>query len=138
MFILTFALLECFRPVFEEKASAAAKMRATDIINKSAENVFKDINSEELVNITTKENGEITSVSADSIEINKLKTMLSLSIQKFTEDAKNSTIHIPVGSLTPYPVLQGIGYRIPVRIMTDGFSKIDFKSEFIQAGINQV
>lgn len=138
LFILTIALLARFRPVFEEKASTAAKMRATDIINKSADYVFKDINSVDLVNITSKENGEISSVVTNSIEINRLKTLLSLAIQKFTENVENSTIHIPVGSLTSYPVLQGIGYRIPVKIMTDGFSKIDFKSEFMQAGINQV
>ncbi len=138
IFALTIAVLARFRPVFEEKASNAAKMRATDIINRASDHVFSDISSAELVNITTKENGEISSVVADNIEINKFKTKLSRSIQELTENEKNSTIYIPLGSLTSYPVLQGIGYRIPVKIMTDGFSKIDFKSEFINAGINQV
>ena len=132
IFVLTIAVLARFKPVFEEKASTAAKMRATDIINRASDYVFSDISSEELVNITMKENGEISSVVADNIEINRLKTKLSLSIQELTENEKNSTIYIPVGSLTSYPVLQGIGYRIPVNIMTDGFCEIDFKSEFIK------
>lgn len=138
LFALSVSILGCFRPVFEEKASNIARLKATEIINNSAENVFNDINSANFVQVTKNADEEITSVSADSIEINKLKTKLSLSIQKFTENGTNSTMYIPVGSLTSYPVLQGIGYRIPVKIMTDSFSKIDFKSEFVEAGLNQV
>lgn len=137
-FFLAIAVLARFRPVFEEKASTAAKMMATEIINNSAETVFSGTNSSEFVSITTKKNGEIASITADSVGLNKLKTKLSLKIQENAENADSSVIHIPVGSLTSYPVLQGIGYRIPVKIDMDGFSKIDFKDEFIQAGINQV
>ena len=47
-------------------------------------------------------------------------------------------IHIPVGSLTKYPVLQGTGYRIPIKVSLDGVTKTDFQEEFVQSGINQV
>ncbi len=146
IFLITFFILISFsfvvlaqiRPVFEQKASNAAKIKAIDVINKATDDVFEDISSLELVNINTKESGEINSVSANSIAMNKLKTLLSQSLQKCTEKSEDSTIHIPIGSLTPFSVLQGMGYRIPIKIATDGFSKIDFKSEFSNAGLNQV
>ncbi len=135
---LTLAILSRFKPVFEEKAATAAKMKATDIINKAADSVFSNISSENFVNINKSETGVITSVSADTIEMNRLKTKLSLAIWEFTEKSENSTIYIPIGSLTSFSVLQGVGYRIPIKLSTDGFAKIDFDDEFVNAGINQV
>lgn len=144
-FITFFLLIVCtvfiftqLHPVFEQKASNMAKIKAIDIINKATDDVFNDINSANLVDINLKENGEISSVRTNSIEMNKLKTLLSKGLQSFTKNSQDSTIHIPIGALTPYPVLQGVGYRIPVKISADGFSKIDFKSEFSHAGLNQV
>ncbi len=132
------AILVRFKPVFEEKASNAAKMKATDIINKATDSVFADIYFENPVNITKDEEGKITSVHSDSVAMNQLKTKLSLAVQQFAENAEDSTVYIPIGSLTSFSVLQGVGYRIPVKLSTDGFAKIDFNDEFINAGINQV
>lgn len=145
-FIVFFLLFVClainilarFKPVFEEKASHAAKMKAIQIINDASDSVFSDIDAKELVTITSGEDGKITSVSANTIEMNKLKTELSKSIHQYTENAESSTVKIPIGSLTDFAVLQGLGYRIPVKIATDGFAKIDFDDEFVNAGINQV
>lgn len=139
LFVALFlAVLVQLKPVFEQKASHAAKVKAVDIINQSSNSAFDGITLSQMVNITTDDTGKITAVSADSIEINKLKTKLSHALQKFTKQNDNSLIYIPVGSLTPYPAFQGWGYRIPVKIEFDGFSKIDFESEFVNAGINQV
>lgn len=135
---LFFAILTRFKPVFEEKASHAAKTKAIDIINKATDDVFFDISSPDLVIIDKGEDGKITSVSADTIEINRLKTRLSKSIQEYAENGEESTVYIPIGSLTNFEVLQGFGYRIPVNISTDGFAKIDFDDEFESCGINQV
>lgn len=133
-----FVILTRFKPVFEEKVSHAAKAKAIDIINNATDEVFFNISSPELVIIDKDETGKITSVSADTIEINKLKTKLSKSIQDFAETAEDSTVYIPIGSLTNFSVLQGFGYRIPVNISTDGYAKIDFDDEFVSCGINQV
>ncbi len=135
---LFFVVLARFKPVFEEKASHAAKTTAIDIINKATDDVFFDISSPDLVIIDKGEDGKITSVSADTTEINRLKTKLSKSIQEYAESGEESTVYIPIGSLTNFEVLQGFGYRIPVKISTDGFAKIDFDDEFVSCGINQV
>lgn len=135
---LFFVILARFKPVFEEKASHAAKTKAVDIINKATDDVFFDISSPDLVIIDKNENGGITSVSANTIEINRLKTKLSKSIQEYAENSDGQNVYIPIGSLTSFPVLQGFGYRIPVKISTDGYAKIDFDDEFTSCGINQV
>lgn len=135
---LSLGILARFKPVFEEKASHSAKNIAIQIINDATDSVFSGIDAKELVTISCDEGGKITSVSANTIEMNKLKTELSKCISEFTENAEMSTVKIPVGSLTDFPVFQGVGYRIPVRIATDGYAKIDFDDKFENAGINQV
>ncbi len=136
--VFLFAVLARFKPVFIEKASHSAKVQATDIINKATDSVFSDISSLDLVIINQDGDGKITSVNADTIEMNRLKTKLSKSIQEYAKNTENSVVHIPIGSLTDFAVLQGVGYRIPVKVSTDGFAKIDFGDEFISCGINQV
>lgn len=145
-FILFFLIFMCiavsiaarFKPVLEEKVSHAAKMKAIQIINDASESVFAGIDTNELVTISSGENGKITSISANTIEMNKLKTELSKSIHKYAQNAEDLVVKIPIGSLTDFAFLQGLGYRIPVKIATDGFAKIDFDDDFVNAGINQV
>ncbi len=130
-------ILSRFKPIFQDKASHAARVKAIEVINSAVNSVFSDKDCKLFVDISECD-GEITSISANTSEMNKLKSELALEIDKYTKNAGNDTIFIPLGSLTNYPVLQGIGYRIPVKISLDGISKVDFDSEFIQSGINQV
>ena len=132
------AVLGRFKPIFIEKASHSAKTQAIDIINKATDDVFFDVSSLDFVIINQDNEGKITSVNADTIEMNRLKTKLSKSIQEQAKATEQSLIYIPIGSLTNIAVLQGVGYRIPVKVSTDGFAKIDFGDEFISCGINQV
>ena len=136
--VFLFVILARFKPIFIEKAAHSAKVQATDIINKATDNVFSDISSLDLVIINQDDDGKITSVNADTIEMNRLKTKLSKSIEEYAKTAEDSVVHIPIGSLTDFAVLQGVGYRIPVKVSTDGFAKIDFGDEFFSCGINQV
>lgn len=138
LFVLLFVVFARFKPIFIEKASHAAKIQATDIINKATDSVFSDIKPVELVIISKDSDGKITSLSADTIEMNRLKTKLSKSIQEYAKSTEESVVRVPVGSLTNFAVLQGVGYRIPVKVSTDGFTKIDFCDEFVSCGINQV
>ena len=132
------SVLARFKPVFEEKSAILAKARATEIINSAVLDVFSGIESEEYVNIIKKDTGEISFISADSVKMNKLKAIISQAVLEKTDLNESFYIHIPVGSLTKYPVLQGVGYRIPVKVSLDGVTKTEFEEQFTSAGINQV
>jgi len=132
------SVLVRFKPVFQEKAVMLAKVRATEIINTAVIDVFSGIDFDEFVNISKKETGEVMSISADSIKMNKLKAMISQSVSDKAKNDEDYYVHIPLGSLTKYPVLQGMGYRIPIKVSLDGVTKTDFEEEFVASGINQV
>ena len=135
---ILFGVLLRFKPVFQEKAIVLAKVRATQILNNAILEVFSGMNTEEYVNIITKDSGEVTSVTTDAVKMNKLKAEISKAISKSTESEDCYYVYIPIGSLTRFNVLQGMGCRIPVKVVLDSVTKTDFKEEFVSSGINQV
>lgn len=135
---ILFGVLLRFKPVFQEKAIVLAKVRATQILNNAILEVFSGMNTEEYVNIITKDSGEVTSVTTDAVKMNKLKAEISKAISKSAESEDCYYVYIPIGSLTRFNVLQGMGCRIPVKVVLDSVTKTDFKEEFISSGINQV
>lgn len=132
------AILTHFKPVFQEKAVILARLRATEIINSAVVDVFSGIESCDFVNISKNNNDEISLISANSVEMNRLKATVSKTVSEKAKSEDDYYVHIPLGSLTKYPVLQGMGYRIPIKVSLDGITKTDFKEEFMSAGINQV
>lgn len=138
LFGLFIIFLTHFKPVFQEKAVMLAKARATEIINNAVIEVFSGIENYDFVNISKKEDGEISSVTSNTIQMNKLKAEVSRAVSDVAKSCDDVYVHIPLGSLTNYPVLQGMGYRIPVKVSPDGVTKTDFCEEFTQAGINHV
>ena len=96
------------------------------------------INAEDFVNIMRGENNTISSINTNTIEINSVKTRIYDNLNKYLTQSNNSTVYIPIGSLTKYPLLQGMGYKIPVKIVFDTTFSIDFSENLKDAGINQV
>lgn len=133
-----YLVLYQIKPVFEERAQRKANEVSVTIINKACEQAYKSTLSENILNIDKDSTGKITSISTNSIEMNKLKSKIASEFEKITKENKNNTIYIPIGSITNFSVLQGVGYKIPVKVLYNGFSKLDFKDEFVSAGINQV
>ena len=138
MFILIISVLARFKPVFQEKATILAKVRATEIINSAVLDVFSGIESENFVNISKTDTGEVKYFSTDTIRMNKLKSKISQTISEKSKLKEEFYVYIPMGSLTKYPVLQGMGYRIPIRVSLDGVTNTNFHEEYINSGINQV
>lgn len=127
-----------FRPVFEEKAECAAKNKANSIINNAVTEVLDGITTEDFVNIISGENNIISSINTNTMSLNEIKTRLYNSLTNHLKEANESVVYIPIGSLTKYPALQGLGYKIPVKILFDTTFNVYFSKELSDAGINQV
>lgn len=137
-FIITAVfVLGRFKSVFAEKASHAAKVRGINMLNSAVSDAIDGMNSQEFVNIKTDDNGMITSVTGNTAAMNKLRGAIVSAADDMAEEG-DAIVYIPIGSLTDYPVLQGVGYRIPVRVVLDSVTKVDFNDEFESCGINQV
>ena len=135
---ILYFLIFRFKPVFQEKAEFAAKNKANSIINNAVADALLGINTEDFVNIMQGENNSITSINTNTIELNAVKTRIYDNLNKYLSQTNTATVYIPVGSLTKYPMLQGMGYKIPVKIVFDTAFSVDFSEKLKDAGINQV
>ena len=126
------------RPVINGFAEVNAKSLATSAINRSVAEILEEneITCEDLENISYA-NSRITAINSNTVNVNKLKSAITLRIQKNLSDIKNREIHIPIGSLTGCELLHGRGFSIPVNISMSGNVNTDFISSFEQGGINQ-
>lgn len=124
-------------PVIEDVSQKMLEANATNIINTSVlESIDGDIYNK-LVNIMYNDSGQITSISSNTSEINKLKSTLAVDILNDIEQFGSKGFTIPLGNLTDIILLSGIGPEIPFCIVPYGNIKVDFRSQFSDAGINQ-
>ncbi len=124
-------------PVIEDTAQKLLEVNATQIIHTSVLNSIKDDAYEKLMDISYNDDGQITSISADSTEMNRLKSSIAIDVLNSIEQFGSEGFTIPLGNLTDIVLLSGIGPKIPFCIVPYGNVKVDFRSHFTDAGINQ-
>ncbi len=126
------------KPVINGFAEVNAKSLATSAINHSVAEILEEneITCEDLENISYS-NSRITAINSNTVNVNKLKSSITLRIQRNLSDIKNREIHIPIGSLIGGELMHGRGFTIPVNISMSGNVNTDFISSFEHGGINQ-
>lgn len=113
---------------------------ATTMISDAIYNVMldKNYNYDDFVDIKYSSNNEITSISANSINLNKFARELSTEAQILLDSISDSSIKIPLGTFTGINALSALGPKVKVYIMPIGSVITSFSSQFESVGINQV
>lgn len=135
--ITSISIIKAVAPVFNKLCEDKAKSVATIICNRQTTQCIKGYQYSDFVMIHTDENKNITMLEANMININIVISDIAEKIQVEIDNTENEDIYISAGSLTGISLMAGRGPKIPIRITTVGNVKTDFKSEFIQKGVNQ-
>ncbi|MBE7030248.1 MAG: sporulation protein YunB [Ruminococcaceae bacterium] len=90
-----------------------------------------------LTQTVTDQNGKVLSVSANVTAMNKIKSALTVDILNSLSAQEYMTLRLPLGILLDSELLSGIGPELQVPIVPYGTVQVDFRSEFLSAGINQ-
>lgn len=117
-----------------------SKIRALSVkaVNNAVSELVSNKNIyDNLVNITTDNDGKIVLIQANSIQINMLTKDLIKTSQIKLEKIGVEGINIPLGTFTGITLLNGRGPNINVKLIPVGDVTCSFSSEFLQAGINQ-
>lgn len=127
------------RPAATEIIAYQAKVFATKQINSA---MLEQLESEKLgyerfVKITRDENGEIKSLEADMLQINRLKSKLSGGIVKKLENRENQSASVPLGTILGSQLTSGRGPFVEVRMIPTGYVQTEIYNKFTSAGINQ-
>ena len=135
--IVSKLILNYITPMFEEMCYLRARGIAAQIVNKKAKEYIENIDYNDLITIVRDNDGNITMIKANVISINRISAVLTIDIQEALESEEQTIIQIPLGSITGEQIFSNMGPKIPIKIIPSGLVTTDFKSEFIEAGINQ-
>lgn len=124
-------------PVIRSLCNITAQNLALNVTNQTVDEYIKSITYDSLMNVNKDSNGKIISLDANVMEMNRLSTNISSSIQEKIKNIGKRKIKITLGSILNWGVFSGYGPSISVNIVPNGTVISKFKSEFNQAGINQ-
>ena len=125
-------------PIIITISQAQIKSMATKSVNSAVQTVINNSDVyDELIDIMTDGEGNITMFQVKSIQINKLSKSISRTAQQNLELASAEGVSIPLGTLSGISVLVGLGPQIKFFVSPIGNIQSSFSSEFASAGINQ-
>ena len=127
------------RPLIKSVVFSQAQTVSTNVINQVVSDELSrlDIDYSDIVDIQKDADGKILAVSTDMKKVNSLKSLIALSIQNKISAEEEQKAKIPLGTFTGTEILNGRGPKIPINVSLSESVIMDFKSEFVSAGINQ-
>lgn len=127
------------RPIINKYSINRAELLANDLINRAVYSVLEQnrITYNEIIKLSLSSDNVVTSIEADTLKINLMKTKIISEIQKAFSENQQINILIPVGTLTGSDYLIGRGPSISFEIKMSSAVLSEITSEFREAGINQ-
>lgn len=125
--------------IVNDMAVNTVKAKAAIIISSAIyeEIEDQDITYERLVSFEKDEAGKITALKTNIIEMNKLKSGLSVKILKELEEMNSTDIIVPLGTIIGGDLIGGKGPDIVVEVIPVGSIETEITNEISSAGINQ-
>ncbi len=135
LYIINFRLTPMVKPI----AVSKAKSLASKAINTAVENELKNtnINYDDLIAFTYDTENRVTSLKTNSLEINKLKSGLSVAILNEISNLDNTTVSIYLGDIISGELFSKKGPKFNVVLTPVGSVETDIENTFMSAGINQ-
>lgn len=142
IFVIVFGAFLYFNYVVNPIILSVSESRVRALASKAVTSAVTEILAkkntyDELITISTDEEGNIAFVQANAIVINKLTRELSRNSQSKLEIIGSQGISIPIGSFTGIPIFMGRGPEVKIRLLPIGTIQCNFLTEFKNAGINQ-
>ncbi len=144
---VVFLILGSITYVLEERLSEVVAEISIQTIKASSAQIISEVIYEEieksgttydsLVFLEKDSDGNVTAMKTNIIEVNRLKSALSLQILKRLEKEDTAYVKIPIGTIFASHLFSGRGPSIKVRILPIGTVACDIENLISAAGINQ-
>ena len=136
---LSFVCDNRMTPIINTLALSRAQNLATVIINDTVADALSDdsYNFSQLIKAEYDDNGKIASLSVDSVGMNRLKSLISVSITRAIGEIEESRISIALGTLSGSSFLTGRGPKITLNVHISCACSIEVRNSFEYTGINQ-
>ncbi|MDD2628373.1 MAG: sporulation protein YunB [Clostridia bacterium] len=137
LLIMYIFFIKQISPTIRTLSDNRAKAIALKATNEAVMEKISEIKYDNLMHVSVGENGKITGLNADVIEMNKLSVEITNQIQEKLLSLEGTKFGIPIGKALGLSVFSGYGPHIIVKAIPMGNVVVDFKTEFKTEGINQ-
>lgn len=125
------------KPTIFAMSEINARLIATQAINEAVNNKIGNNSFNNLIDFETDNNGRISLIQANIVQMNKLAAETSMEILKEIKEIGTTDLKIPISSIFGSQVFANVGPKISVNIQPAGTVNVDFFTDFEEAGINQ-
>lgn len=126
------------KPTIISIGETKAKAMLTQVVNDVVREKFtEDVQSGNLLNIKTDDEGKVTMVQADSAAMTRLSYDLAGRIQSRIKHMDEEKVMVPVGTILGSQILSQTGPKMNLKVLPLGTTQIAFTTEFEETGINQ-
>lgn len=136
IFALSVFIAKRLEPAFVTEARSYANTMVTYAIEEAVNETLS--NGDYSKTSAAASEGGVTSVEADTVKINRLKSELTSKIQDNVAQKCKGKIYIPLGSASGLYILSGLGPKIPLSVSPAATVNTGYRESFEPAGINQV
>ena len=138
-FLLKTIMVTRIDPLVSELARAEVADLASDLITQAINDQISsgNVQYQALVTLERDYSGNITALTANMQEMNRLKTQLLSTMDASAQSLAREKISVPLGNITGIQLLSGRGPDIPIKVIAISSSDAVFRGEFEDAGINQ-
>lgn len=126
-------------PILRAVATSQSKIICTKVINEAVLSVLEnsDYDYAKLVNVLIDDDGRVTSLSANTLLINRLDSELTLRINSALDTIRTADVGVPLGTLLGWEFISGRGPEIVLKMSPSAFVESRITSSFESSGINQ-
>ena len=128
------------QPIILKYAVSVAEMIALNAANEAIVDVLNSnqVSYGDIVTLSQNDEGYVTSLEINVLQINNLKSEISRRMAKIIEEEERYELRIPLGSFFGNSYTNGIGPDIKFNMQITTTCFVNFSHEFKSAGINQV
>lgn len=137
-FILVILFDIMVRPRISTVMNHEAKVIATKVMSDITYDVIEElgVHYDDIVHIAKDDNDKVATIEVDTIQINKLKTMLTSKTTEAFQAMKTTPYTLTLGTFIGSEYLSGRGPDIRFYIEPRGYLKTELISKFTSVGIN--
>lgn len=136
--LVIFGYFEFFvNPQIIASNQAKIKSYSVNIINSSIGETLDNNDYDDLIEIERDNNGNITLLSVNSKNVNKLNNNIMSAVQNKLEEKDILNYTLPLGAFTGIASLAAIGPNVKLKIVPIGNVSTQFKSQISSLSINQ-
>ena len=119
-------------------AEASMRSITTVAVNDAVYYTLSDrVRYEELVTVSRDGEGNITSITSNSFQINRIARDTAYMSQENLQKMSESGVEVPLGAFTGIEALAGFGPKLNLKIIPISNVECRFASSFEAAGVNQ-